>query len=183
VLPRDLAALGDGARDGDRRLASLRAAGAARVLFGAHLAGGLEWRSHATWVDHENGKQSLPACAGPGSVELSPPPADERRPQAAAAGPAASGDHACVEGAAAAASALPAPRGTEATADRRGRRRARARRLLVGGDAGRCRGRSDGRGVSSVVVVRRVASRLDVRALSTALCGLRSLQQQQDPRA
>ena len=38
-------------------------------------------------------------------------------------------------------------------------------------------------GVNTVVVVRRVASRLDVRALSTALCGLQQHQKVQDPRA
>ncbi len=35
----------------------------------------------------------------------------------------------------------------------------------------------------TMVVVRRVASRLDVRARSTALCGLQQHQEVQDPRA
>jgi hypothetical protein len=37
--------------------------------------------------------------------------------------------------------------------------------------------------MSRVIVVRRVARRLDVRALSTALCGLQQHQMAQDPRA
>jgi hypothetical protein len=37
--------------------------------------------------------------------------------------------------------------------------------------------------MNSRTVVRRVVSRLDGRALSTALCGLQHHQQQQDPRA
>jgi len=37
--------------------------------------------------------------------------------------------------------------------------------------------------MTAVVVVRRVVSRLDVRALSTALCGPCRYQQQRDPRA
>lgn len=37
--------------------------------------------------------------------------------------------------------------------------------------------------MSQVVVVRRAVARLDVRALSTALCGLQPHQMMQDPRA
>jgi hypothetical protein len=57
---------------------------------------------------------------------------------------------------------------------------ARARRFLVGGHA---RPRTSSRGMSMMVVVRRVAPRLDVRALSTALCGPCSHQRYRDPRA
>ena len=97
-------------------------------------------------------------------------PADERRSQTPTAGPTAGGDHARVEGAAAAASAVQSPRVSEAAADRGGRGRARARRLSVGvmqdlGVAGGVDGeRSIGRGPAC-------GSRLDVRALSMALCG------------
>ena len=37
--------------------------------------------------------------------------------------------------------------------------------------------------MNTVVVVRRAVARLDVRALSTALCGLQPYQRVQDPRA
>ena len=56
--------------------------------------------------------------------------------QATTGGTAAGGDRARVESAAAVASALHASRVSQATADRGRRRRARARRLPLGGDAG-----------------------------------------------
>jgi hypothetical protein len=68
---RDLIALRHGASDRDRRLAPLRAAGAARALFGAHFARRFKWRSDAAWVDHEGRQHALSARTGPSRMELS----------------------------------------------------------------------------------------------------------------
>ncbi len=91
--------------------------------------------------------------------------------------------HACMEGSAAVASPLQSLELPQAAADRGRRRGAGARRISLGRDAG-CAGRDAERaagGVTLVVVVRRVVSRLDVRALSTALCGLRWQQHRRIP--
>jgi hypothetical protein len=77
------------------------------------------------------------------------------------------GGDACVEGAAALASAIRPSERSEAATDRGRRRRPGTRWLSVGGHA---RSRSVGRRMNALVVVRRVASRHDGRALSTAVC-------------
>lgn len=138
-FPRDLAALGDGPRDGDHRLAPLHPAGPARELRRARHAGILERGSTATGVDHQSGEQSLPARARPSSVELSPSTGDERRSQTPAVRPTAGGDHARLEGATPAASALQPSELSQTAADRGRRRGPRARRLSLGGDAGGAR--------------------------------------------
>ena len=79
-------------------------------------------------------QQSLSARARPSGVELSPPAGDQRGSQAAADGPTARRHCARVEGAASVASALHPSRLSQATTDRGRRRRAPARRLLVGDD-------------------------------------------------
>src|SRR4051812_48119796 len=105
MLPRDLRALGDGAGDGARGLAPLRAARTTRVLPRADLTRGLEREPTASRVHHESGEQPLSPRAGASGVELPASSADERGSQAPAAGSAAGGDHARQEGAAAVARA------------------------------------------------------------------------------
>ena len=99
---------------------------------------------------------------------------------AAAAGTTARRDHTRMEGTAATASALQPSVVSEAAADCRRRRRTRARRLSLGSDAGRHTQCGTSR-MNSEVVVRREVSKLDVRARSTAFCGLHQ-QIGQDPR-
>ena len=93
----------------DCGLAPLRASLATRLLPRPRLARGFERRADATRLHHQGRERALPPRPRPGGLELSASTADERRSQAPPGGAAAGGDHARLEGATAAASALPSP--------------------------------------------------------------------------